>query len=142
MARQFGQYSPSVPLGTTWEESILLEDELEAPIDLTGYSVRAQLRTAIPETSGGAATTDPLLEITTAGYYGTPPAWPVVEGFSVPTPANGTLLLALAPNDYTDVVSPSNAKTKLVWDVRLVNGSGYTIPVVNGKPTFLPRVTV
>jgi len=27
MARQFGSYSPSVPLGITWEESLVLEDE-------------------------------------------------------------------------------------------------------------------
>ena len=26
MARTFGTYSPVVPLGTTWEESLVLED--------------------------------------------------------------------------------------------------------------------
>lgn len=43
MARTFGTYSPVVPLGTTWEESLVLEDADGMPIDITGYDVRAQL---------------------------------------------------------------------------------------------------
>jgi hypothetical protein len=144
MARQFGSYSPAVPLGITWEESLVLEDENGTAIDLTGYAVRAQLRDAVPVVDAvtGAAVTVPVIEVTTQAYYTVVPAWPVVEGFSVPTPANGTILLAVAPAD-TWKCSPNNAKRKLVWDIRLVNTStGYAIPVVNGKVSMLPGVTI
>lgn len=143
MARQFGSYSPAVPLGLTWEETIVLEDAGGTPIDLTGYAVRAQLREAVPVIDETGQPLDvPVIELTTAGYYATMPAWPVVEGFSVPTPTNGTLLLAVPAPD-TWVASADNAKRKLVWDVRLVNpDTGYAIPVVQGKVTLLPAVTV
>lgn len=142
MARQFGTYSPSVPLGITWEESLMLDDEVGAPVDLTGYAVRAQLRDAVPVVASGVAAADPVLELTTAGYYATPPAWPVVEGFSVPTPANGTILLAV-PAAETWTASPTNARRKLVWDVRLVNKTtGYSIPVVQGSVLLLQARTI
>lgn len=144
MARQFGSYSPAVPLGITWEESLVLEDESGAAIDLTGYAVRAQLRDAVPvvDDLSGEAVTDPVIEVTTPGYYTDPPAWPLVEGFSVPTPADGTILLTVAPDD-TWKCSPDNAKRKLVWDIRLVNTiTAYAIPVVSGKVSMLPGVTI
>ncbi len=143
MARAFEVYGPVVPLGATWEEEIQLTDANEDPIDLTGYDVRSQLRVAVPVVAEGAATTAPILELTTADFYDTDPDWPVVAGWSIPSPTNGTMLLAVAPGDFTDVVSPVNAKVKLFWDVRLVNKvTGYTIPVVTGKAVFLPRTTV
>ena len=142
MARQFGNYSPAVPLGVTWEESLVLEDEAGTPIDLTGYDVRAQLRLAVPAVAAGVADTDPVLELTTAGYYGTPPAWPVVQGFTVPEPTNGTIVLTVPASD-TWTISPTNAKRKLVWDMRLVNkATGYAIPVVQGAVSALPARTI
>lgn len=144
MARQFGSYSPIVPLGVTWEESIELADENGDAIDITGYAVRAQLREAIPEVDPdtGAALAVPVLELTTASYYATAPTWPVFEAFTVPTPTNGTILLTVEAGD-TWTGSPDNAKRKLVWDIRLVNPStGYAIPVVLGKVTFTPARTV
>jgi hypothetical protein len=144
MARQFGSYSPAVPLGLTWEETLVLTDDAGTAIDLTGYAVRAQLRDEVPvvDDVSGEPLTDPVMELTSAGYYATAPAWPVVEGFSIPTPADGTMLLAV-PADDTWTLSPDNAKRKLVWDVRLVNpDTGYAIPVVQGKVTLLPARTV
>lgn len=144
MARQFGSYSPVVPLGLTWEESITLQDSAGAAIDLTGYAVRAQLRPALvardPDTGLGAS--DPLLELTSASYYGSAPAWDVIEALSIPTPANGTILLTVPAAD-TWKLAPTNVKTKLLWDLALVNtGTGYAIPVVSGKVSALPRVTI
>lgn len=144
MARQFGDYSPVVPLGVTWEESITFQDEAGTAIDLTGYAVRAQLREDIPDVDPdtGDAIEDPVLEITTASYYGTAPAWPVLEAFSVPDPTTGTIELSVAAAD-TWTASPDNAKRKLYWDVRLVNpNTGYAVPVVQGKVAFLPARTV
>lgn len=142
MARQFGSYSPAVPLGVTWEESLTLQDETGAPIDLTGYAVRAQLSKAVPALAAGVATPAPVFELTTPGYYDVAPAWPVIEGFSIPDPTNGTILLAVSAAD-TWLASPSNAKAKYVWDIRLVNSeTGYAIPVVSGGVAFLPARTI
>ena len=79
MANLFAEYSPEVPLGTTWEEQMLFVDEDGNPVDLSGYTeAHAQLRVEkFPVVSGGAPTTDPVLELTTPDAYGTPPAWPV-----------------------------------------------------------------
>ncbi|MDN5939262.1 MAG: hypothetical protein L0H83_11445 [Salinisphaera sp.] len=144
MAKQFGAYSPAVPLGLPWGETIQLVDENGVAVDITGYAVRAQLREAIPVRvdATGIAVKAPVLEITTTGYYGTPPAWPVVEAFTVSaTPTDGTFTLAMDADD-TWTASPTNAKRKLVWDIQLVNASGYGIPVVQGKVTFLSRRTI
>jgi len=142
MARTFGTYSPVVPLGTTWEESLVLEDADGTPIDITGYSVRAQLHEKLPvRAGGGSPDPEPLFELTTPGFYGVPPAWPVFEGFDIPTGTDGLVLLRLDAAD-TWVASPDNAKRKLLWDVRLVDASGYTIPVVAGAVVFLPARTI
>jgi len=142
MARSFGEYSPAVPLGVTWEESILLEDENGSPVDLTGYDVRAQLRAVVPVVAAGVPLTYPVMEITTAGYYGTAPAWPVVEAFTIADPTDGTITLRVDVDDL-DAISPSNAKAKLLWSIVLVNkNTGYAIPLVTGKPVFLPATTL
>ncbi len=141
MARTFGTYSPVVPLGTTWEESLVLEDADGTPINITGYSVRAQLHEKLPvRAGGGAPNPEPLFELTTPGFYGAPPAWPVIEAFTVPLGTDGAINLRV---DDTWVASPANAKRKLQWDIRLVNkATGYVIPVVSGAVSFLPARTV
>lgn len=140
MARTFGTYSPVVPLGTTWEESLVLEDADGTPIDITGYSVRAQLHEKLPvRAGGGSPDPEPLFELTTPGFYGVPPGWPVIEAFDVPIGTDGAINLRV---DDTWVASPTNTKRKLMWDIRLVDGSGYTIPVVSGAVVFLPARTI
>ena len=141
MARTFGYYSPAVPLGTTWEETLVLEDADGMPIDITGYDVRAQLYSMQPVRMAGEPDPVPVLELTTPAFYTTAPAWPVFEGFSIPDGGDGRMLLRLDAAD-TWVASPDNAKRKLLWDVRLVDGTGYTIPVVAGAVVFLPARTI
>lgn len=141
MARTFGTYSPVVPLGTTWEESFVLEDESGAAVDITNYHVRAQLHEDVPGRELGAVDPEPLLEITTASYYPTPPAWQVIEAFDVPTGTDGEIRMLLDAAD-TWIMSPDNTKRKFVWDIRLVGPSDYTIPLISGKVTFLPARTV
>lgn len=142
MARSFGSYSPAVPLGVTWEETLVLEDADGTPIDLTGYAVHAQLRAVVPGRASGVATTDPVLELTSADFYATPPSWPVVEGLEIATPANGTITLSVATADLW-TASPDNAKRKLYWSIVLVNpDTTYAIPVVQGKVSFLPARTL
>jgi len=144
MARTPGSYSPAVPLGVTWEETIILEDEDGVAIDLTGYDVRCQLRAAISlrDEDTEIGVDDPLFELTTPDWYVSPPDWPVFEAWSIPAPANGTLLLSVDTADLW-TASPTNEKVKLYWSILLVNPATlYALPVVIGKPSFLPQGTL
>lgn len=131
MARTFGQYSPDVPLGTTWEEALVLADEDGVALDLTGYEARAQLRTS--KDAPGA----PVAELTSQG------ATPTL--FVQPGAVPGLLTIAV-PTSAVNALSPTNAKRKLVWDIELfIPGVGgadpYVIPAVEGKVNLLPRAT-
>ncbi|HET6631506.1 MAG TPA: hypothetical protein VFG73_02205 [Rhodanobacteraceae bacterium] len=141
MARQFGTYSPVVQLGLTWEESITLADEDGTPLDLTGYDAIAQLRPDRAPKRTNAVLPPPVLQLTTAGYFAEAPSWTVVEAFSIPTPTNGNIIQQVRLEDLW-VVSPNNAKTRLYWSIILVNKTtGYAIPAVEGRCTFLPART-
>lgn len=144
MARQFGNYSPAVPLGITWEDTFELTDDTGAAVDLTGYAVRAQLREDVPSVNPATSVplVDPVIELTTAAFYATAPTWPVVEAFAVAAPTTGIIALKV-PAAKTWLASEDNRKRKLYWDIRLVHVStGYTIPLVTGKVSFLPATTV
>lgn len=141
MATQFGSYSPVVPSNTTWQESITLQDQNGVPVDLTGLKVHAQLRAIVPASAAGVPTTNPILELTTASFYVTAPAWPIYAGLSVPTPTNGTLVLNVPRDTFLPLINPTNIKVKLFWDVVLVGADGTIQPVVSGKCVFLPGVT-
>ncbi|HSX21510.1 MAG TPA: hypothetical protein VLE97_01895 [Gaiellaceae bacterium] len=144
MARTFGQYSPVVPLGVTWEEQLILEDVNGVAIDLTGYDARAQFYEDVPtrDPDTGIATVPPIAELTTPGVYVSDPGWPFFEALSIPTPADGTILSSLdLANLWT--FSTDNAKRKLFWSLLLVNpDTDYAIPVVEGRPVFLPAKTI
>jgi len=145
MAREFGTYNVTVPMGVTWEESITLTDANGVAINLTGYDIRAQIRTERrPERDDdtGLAVNDPVMEITTVDYYDSDPAWTLVEGFVNDDPTSGTFTMTVAAVD-TWGLSPDNSKLKLYWDIRLVNTvTGYSIPVVAGSVTALPGTTI
>jgi hypothetical protein len=144
MARNYGSYSPVIPVNVAWEESIELTDEDDVAIDLTGYDVRAQIYADYPvrDPDTGLAETEPVLELTTADYYAVAPAWPVVEGWSVPTPTNGILLLQVLVEDLWQLNETNQRRIQYVWDVQLVNDAGYSIPVVSGKPIVKRGVTL
>lgn len=140
MARTFGSYSPAVPLGVTWEETLQLTDADGNAVDLTGYGAQAQLRTELPVVADDEVPA-PVFELTTADFNATPPAWPVVEGITIPAPQDGRILIRVDVDDLA-MASPTNAKRKLLWELRLVNDDGYAIPVVNGKVVFLPACSL
>jgi len=141
MANQFGSYSPVVPSNTTWQEQITFTDDDGAPIDLTGLKVHSQIRVAAPVAAAGVPVTDPVLELTTTAFYGSPPAWPVYEGWSVPTPTNGTMNLNVPRDTFLPLLNPTNTKVKYVWDVVVVASDGTIQPIVNGKVVCLPGNT-
>lgn len=142
MARQFGPYSPVVPLGVTWEEAFAYLDAHDQPIDLTDFHVRAQFYALQPVRVAGDPDPDPVFEITTPGYYQTAPEWPLLEAFSVPVGTDGRIELTVDAPDLW-LAAPRNEKTKLRWSMTLVqDGTGYTVPFVAGSITFLPARTM
>lgn len=152
MARQFGDYSTAWPLGTTIEEQFLFEDEDGAPVDLTDCAVRMQIRAADPlrDPDTGQAPEAPVMELTSdMDLY--PPAfdgWPVHECIRVgadpdmPDPTDGTVVVTL-PADDTWALAPTNEKTKLVFDIEIIDTADDTvIPLLRGKITAQPRRTL
>lgn len=144
MARQFDDLSPVVPLGVTWEEPLAIQDAAGNAIDISGYALRAQFHEERPERDPdtGLALVDPVFELTSAGYYGTAPAWPVYAGLSSPTPTSGHVDIVVPPSELWKL-SPDNAKRKLYWSlVLVVVATGYAIPGVEGKVSLLPATTL
>lgn len=145
MSQTFGApYNPQVSLALTWTEQFqLFEDEDETiPVDLTGLDVQAQLRASEPV----SAVPTPIIEFTTADFYVTPPAWPVVECFSIPDQSvdanKGKIEMSINRENYASVVSSTNEKVKLFWEIVLVNkGTLERAPVIKGKVSFRPAVT-
>lgn len=137
MARQFGQYSPDVPLAVSWQETMEYQDENGLPVLLDGLDIVCQLRNEKPTFPDPE---DPILEITTVGFRSTPPSWPVVEAFSV---SGNTISMTMTRAQFAGYVSPTNARKKVVWQVIAVNkATGYGIPIVEGKVSFLPAGTI
>lgn len=144
MARTFGQYSPIVPLGVTWDEDLILQDVDGNPVNLTGYSARAQFYEDMPirDPVTGEPVVPPIAELTTAGVYVESPGWPFFESLSIPAPLTGEVLSSL---DLADLwcFSQDNEKRKLFWSLVLVNeDTGTALPVVEGKAIFLPARTI
>lgn len=146
MARTPGSYNPIVPLGVTWDEQLqLFQDDGVTPVDISGYSVIAQFgveKNPLIDPITKKRITDPVFELTTANWYTVDPAWPVIESWTVPTPANGTIISHVGLVDLWNA-SPNNAKRKLYMSILLVNPSTLvSIDVVEGAAIFLPAKTV
>lgn len=146
MARQYGSYSPAIPLGITWVELLILEDDDGNLVDISDFELRCQFYDDLPtrDTATGFATTDPVFEIISSGAdYSTAPVWPVYEAITLPgTGTDGEILIELDVDDLW-TASPSNAKRRLRWELQLWDPvTDETLPVVQGKCTFLPATTM
>jgi len=131
MSRTPATYNMTVVRGSTWEDEFTYTDDTGAPIDLTGYEARLQVRTTAGQY--GTTTTDTLImELTSTGA--TPQlVWD--------TAATGRLLIQVSAAD-TEVLNPTNAKkNKLVYglEVYLPAGAGaeYVLPFVQGRLSVL-----
>jgi len=126
MARTFPEpLAITVPLRTTWEEVWELQDDAQAPVDLTGYELRMQVR----DKRTGAE----LLSIQSEAS----PAYATLE------PAAGRIAIVV-PSDVVAALSPDNRKVSARWDAELyIPGQPeYVIPLLRGSASFQPRVTV
>lgn len=139
MSREFGVYSPSVELFTTWEEDLQIVDEA-GPVNIGGLDIVAHLRLEKPIVLPAPA---PVLELTTTGYHTVAPTYPSIAAFVVTDALNGRFRVNALPDEYSEIVSPSNARMKLYWDIKLVNKStGHAVPVIRGRVVFKPATTI
>lgn len=97
--------------GTDFETSLLLEDEDNIAIDLTGFTGRAQLRRH--HTSLNATAT-----------------------FVVTVANTGTVTLAMDANTTTNIIS-----ARYVYDVELISGTGKVSRIFEGQAKVTPEVT-
>ena len=124
MARNFPDpIAIMLPLRTTWEERWELMDENGAPLDLTGFEFRMQVRNKL----SGAL----LLSVGTETNYAT---------IDLPTGA----INIHVPAEVIEAISPTNAKVRGQFDAEIYipGASEYVIPVLRGSLSMLPRVTV
>lgn len=94
--------------GATLNLSFTCKDENGDPVDLTGYSARAEVR---PTISSDTVTLD--------------------LAPTIPTPANGVILVSIA-DEVTATIEPGS----YVWGLVLVTPAGGVIPIESGPILF------
>lgn len=139
MSRTPAAHSMTVVRGSTWEDTLDYTDEADAPVDLTGYQARMQVRTV--EGRYGTTALDTLvMELQTGG---------VAPQLVIETPPGGTVpnrtRITVAAIDTLDL-NPDNAKkVKLAYSIELFIPAGaepeYVIPLVEGSITVKGEVT-
>lgn len=135
MSRTPASAAMTVVRGATWEDEFVYTDDAGAPINLTGYQARLQIRTAAGQY--GTTTTDTLvMELRSDDLTDPKLIWS--------TAATGRLLIRVAAID-TAVLSPDNAKkVKLVYGLEVYLPAGvdpeYVIPLVQGSLTVLGEI--
>ena len=125
MARTFQSPLPlTVPLRTTGEEGWQLLDAAGAPIDLSGYELRMQVR--------DKRTGELLLDIASTG----------AEPYAAITPLDGLIEITV-PADVVAGLSPDNRKLAARWDAEIYipGASEYVVPLLRGSVAFTARVT-
>jgi len=121
MARA-GRYQITIEQGTTFFVIFRWKDSNEAPIDLTGMTIRMQVR----EAHGGVV----LADVDNGG----------LGGITTPTPTNGEIHVTIAA-----AVTAAMAKQVGVYDVELEGGglgAGFIKRLIEGKARITPQVTI
>lgn len=107
------QYNLSLISGESHQTRITWQND-GSPVDLTGYTVKAEIRIASSDVTASGAFTA-----------------------SVATPASsGTVVLSLAPSSSALLTNPC-----YVYDCRVTSGSTFSKVLVAGKLTVQQRVT-
>lgn len=118
-----GKLDLLIEQGATFKHTLLVKqgESVDAPAaDLTGYTARMQIRSAIDAA-------EPLIELTTEN-----------DRITI-TPATGRLDLVISATDTAALV-PAQFDAA-VYDVEIVSGGGEVTRLVQGKVKLSPEVT-
>lgn len=131
MGRKAKSHNMTVSRGKTWAETFMYLDETTAaPVDLTGYTARMQIRTLTGRT-GLTTTTTLVMELTTA------------DGRLIITPLTGQIDLMVSAID-TALLSPLNKRIRYVYELELVDPTEspeIVIPFLTGRISVYPEVS-
>lgn len=134
MSRTPATASLTVVRGATWEDEFTYTDDTGAPVDLTGYEARMQVR-QLDSMYGTTGAESLVMELSTTG---------TAPQLSWDTAADGRLRLRVDAVD-TVVLNPENEKkVSLAYGLEVYFPEGvepeYVIPLVQGKLTIMGEV--
>jgi hypothetical protein len=115
-----------VEQGATFLRTLTLKDGAGVLIDLTGYTVRGQIRSSQNASSIAATFTGTVLNQTT-------------------NKGQASLLISATdtssiPGDAEQVTPPLKA-SKYLYDIEMVDGSGVVTRLLQGNVTLVPEIT-
>lgn len=122
-----GKYSFSIQRGSTATRSFVAQSAVDGtPFNLTGYSVRMQIRT--PEGATGISTNTTLvLDLPNGG------------AITISDAPNGVVTLTLSAAT-TISICPTNTRTRLAYGIELYRGTPEeVVPLLQGTLTVLPE---
>lgn len=111
------QYDILIEQGATYQMNLIWKDSAGAPINLTGYSARMQLRQTYKSTTPLVSLTNTTGDIVLGGALGT---------IDVTISATKTAAIGVR---------------SAVYDLELVNPSGFVTRLVQGDAEISPEVT-
>jgi hypothetical protein len=117
MTIQPGKYNLTIVQGATLEEAITWQDAQGNPIDLTGYTARAQARQNYEDAT-------PFMNLTTE------------NGGIILGGANGQIKLSLNASATAAITAETG-----MWDLELVTASGAVYRLLQGSVTISKEVT-
>lgn len=132
MSRTPATYAMTVQRGATWEDEFTYTDDVGAPIDLTGYEARMQVRTL--QTRYGTSSDGLMLELSTTG----------IEPLLLwDTAVNGRLRVVARPDQHAVLNAANAKKAKYAYAIELYKPDGggeYVLPLVAGTVTVFGEV--
>lgn len=112
-----GQWNVTIDQGATFDVTLLWRDETGTPVDLSGYTARAQIRSQVTSAT-------PLVDLTDG------------DGITLGGGA-GTIQLVISDTDTSALPAPFDG----VWDLELESGTGTVTRLLAGTVTVTPEVT-
>jgi hypothetical protein len=112
-----GKYDFVIRQGSTWSQKVVWKDPLGAPVNLSGYTARMQIRPVVQSPTV-------LVELTTQ------------NGRIALGGANGEITLTLAAS-ITEAIQATSG----VYDLELVSAGGIVTAILEGSVTFPREVT-
>lgn len=101
--------------GSTYTDTVTLTQDDGSPMDLSGYTVRSQLKTKLGEPAASFVC-------------------------SIPDPLTGVIVRVMSEDD-TRLLTPSD-KPSYVWGVELTDFYGNVSPEIQGGATVKPEVVL